>query len=413
MSSIPSRRIVVISLLLGLLLLLPAVSQAQEEPVVRAVLFYSPTCPHCHQVINEVLMPMVEEYGQRLQIAAVDVTQAGGQALYQSAIVHFEIPEDRLGVPTLVVGDTVLVGGAEILALFPGIVSQGLSTGIDWPAIPDFVPPAEATEADAQANMTPTPSASPTASATITAEPTAGQEATSAPAASQTTGQASPTPIVQPTTEDMAPPVLDDQGPEIAFEEAEDPPADPVGFVLASAVLAGMIGACLYVVWRVVISVTGRRDFGSIARAAGLSWAVPLIAVLGIGIAAYLAYVEVAQVTAVCGPVGHCNLVQSSAYARILGVPIALIGVASYVAIIALWFIQRLVKEDTLKAAAGVGLIGLTVIGTLFSIYLTVLELFIIQAVCAWCLVSANLMTLLMVMAVESATRKPELAIPE
>ena len=90
--------------------------------------------------------------------------------------------------------------------------------------------------------------------------------------------------------------------------------------------------------------------------------------------------------------------------------PIALIGVASYVAIIALWFVQRLVKQDGSKAAAGVGLIGLTVIGTLFSIYLTLLELFVIRAVCAWCLSSAVFTTVLMILAVRPAPKEPELA---
>jgi uncharacterized membrane protein len=361
---------------------------------------------------------MVEEHGQRLQIVAIDTSQAGGQALYQSAIEHFEIPEDRLGVPTLIVDDTVLVGSGEIPALFPGIVDQGLSTGIDWPAIPGFAPPAEA---DAEAAMTATPSASPTPPATVTAEPEPGQEATAVPAAGQATDeaitaaiaeatdQAPPTPAVQLATEETAPLVLDSQGPEIAFEDPEDPPADPVGFALAAAVLVFMIGACLYVARRIVNPVV-RRDLGSLTGAPGLSWAIPLISALGIGVAAYLAYVEVAHVTAVCGPVGHCNLVQSSAYARILGVPIAILGIASYVAIIGVWFAQLWVQQDAQKTRAHIALIGLTVLGTLFSIYLTLLELFVIRAVCAWCLSSAVFMTILMILAVRPVAKEPELA---
>ena len=55
--------------------------------------------------------------------------------------------------------------------------------------------------------------------------------------------------------------------------------------------------------------------------------------------------------------------------------------------------------------AAGVGLLGLTLVGTLFSIYLTWLELFVIQAVCAWCLSSAVIITLLMLLAAIPITR--------
>jgi hypothetical protein len=51
MSLGPFRRMLVITIL-GLLLLIPAAGHAQQEPVVHAVLFYSPTCPHCRNVIN-------------------------------------------------------------------------------------------------------------------------------------------------------------------------------------------------------------------------------------------------------------------------------------------------------------------------------------------------------------------------
>jgi thiol-disulfide isomerase/thioredoxin len=56
---------------------MPAVATAQpaDEPAVRAVLFYSPTCPHCHEVIQNTLIPMVDRYGDRLQILAIDVTR--------------------------------------------------------------------------------------------------------------------------------------------------------------------------------------------------------------------------------------------------------------------------------------------------------------------------------------------------
>ncbi|MBK9207830.1 MAG: hypothetical protein IPL71_05820 [Anaerolineales bacterium] len=62
-------------------------AQAQQNlPVVRAILFYSPTCPHCQQVINETLLPMMEQYGQQLQIIGLDVTQQNGQTLFLSAL---------------------------------------------------------------------------------------------------------------------------------------------------------------------------------------------------------------------------------------------------------------------------------------------------------------------------------------
>ncbi len=59
-----------------------------------------------------------------------------------------------------------------------------------------------------------------------------------------------------------------------------------------------------------------------------LSWAVPALALIGLGVALYLSYVELLQVEAVCGPVGECNIVQASPYAQFLGIPIAVLGYA-------------------------------------------------------------------------------------
>ena len=108
-----------------------------SSPVVQAVLFYSPTCSHCHKVITEDLPPLTEKYGDQLQILGVDVTVEAGQNLYQAAIQRFNIPDDRLGVPTLVVGGTVLVGSLEIPEQFPILIEQWLAAGgIGWPDIP-------------------------------------------------------------------------------------------------------------------------------------------------------------------------------------------------------------------------------------------------------------------------------------
>ena len=130
------------------------------------------------------------------------------------------------------------------------------------------------------------------------------------------------------------------------------------------------------------------------------------MALAGLGVAAYLAYVEISRVEAICGPVGQCNIVQSSAYAHILGVPVALLGIVSYVAILVLWLAQKYLA-DRLGTWPTLGLMVVTIFGTLFSIYLTLLELFVIHAVCVWCLSSAVITLILMLMVVVPATAKP------
>jgi uncharacterized membrane protein len=127
--------------------------------------------------------------------------------------------------------------------------------------------------------------------------------------------------------------------------------------------------------------------------------------VLGLGVAAYLAYVETNQVKAVCGPIGECNIVQTSDYARILGIPVAVLGVLNYLVIGVLWAGQRLPARRWANLSA-LGLLGLTFFGVLFSIYLTCLELFVIHAICAWCLCSAVVTMLTMFLVAGSITGK-------
>jgi uncharacterized membrane protein len=125
------------------------------------------------------------------------------------------------------------------------------------------------------------------------------------------------------------------------------------------------------------------------------TWAIPIIALIGLGVASYLAYVETTQVQAVCGPIGDCNTVQQSEYARLFGlIPIGVLGVVGYVAILLAWLIHR-ISDGRISHLALLALFAIT-LGTLFSIYLTFLEPFVIGAACAWCLSSAIAMAVLL-----------------
>lgn len=125
-----------IFLLAVMVFLFPAAAGAQQ-PVVRAVLFHSPTCPHCKTVIEEVLPPLQEQFGDQLDILMVDASTDDGYALYTSMQETFKPGDGRRGVPALVVGKQLLVGSREIPDEFPGIIEKGLERGgIDWPKIP-------------------------------------------------------------------------------------------------------------------------------------------------------------------------------------------------------------------------------------------------------------------------------------
>jgi thiol-disulfide isomerase/thioredoxin len=116
----------------------------KDGPVVHAILFYSPNCPYCHQVRTEILPPLEKKYGSQLQVLDVDTSTAEGYQLYQSAVVQFNVGQDRLGVPTLIIDSVVLVGSGEIPQYLSSLIERGLDQGgVDWPPIPGFVPPTD------------------------------------------------------------------------------------------------------------------------------------------------------------------------------------------------------------------------------------------------------------------------------
>lgn len=347
-------------IMIGILFTLLASSHAHaqtSEPVVHAVLFYSPSCPHCHKVIQEDLPPLIEKYSNQLDIIGIDVSQPGGQTLYQAAIQHFAIPENRLGVPTLIVNDVVLVGSLEIPEQFPGLIEKHLAQGgVDWPDIPglsEALPPTPEVE-EATATVTP--------------------QSINNPATATNSSQ------------------FNEHDPNWHDKLA----LDPAGNTLAVFVLIGMLVSIL---WAISLF----RNQAGISLVGNWSWLVPAICLVGFGVAGYLAYVETTQVDAVCGPVGDCNTVQQSEYARLFGIlSIGVLGLVGYIAITIVWIIARF-SNGALTDLATLALLTITTMGTLFSIYLTFLEPFVIGATCAWCLSSSVLMTILMLLSVRPA----------
>ena len=361
-----------------LMLPLPGAAQTADNPVVRTVLFYSPNCGHCHQVINELLLPMLDQYGDQLQIVGIDTSQAAGSQLYQSTIERYDVPDERRGVPTLVIDDVILVGSQEIPDQFPALVEDGLAAGgVDWPDIPGL------SRLLSEAQPQPSPTHPPATADSPISTATAISRATHTPAPSPS---ATAIPAALTVGED-----------EIPLDPTKDPPHDTVGFGLAWAVLVGMIMALGYTTWRFARPQTRRHILQLTPAARARSWAIPFLCLVGLGIAAYLAYVEVNQVKAICGPIGECNVVQTSDYALLLGVPVAVWGVLNYLGVAALWAGQRFL-DARLANLSQYGLLGLLFFGTLFSVYLTCLELFVIHAVCAWCLGSAVTTTVLMLL---------------
>lgn len=344
-----NRHIVLITILLIGLLIFPIPAHAQSSPpVVRAVLFYSPTCGHCQMVINETLLPMTNQYGNQLQIMALDISQEQGWELFLGTLQKFGLNQG--GVPFLVIDNIYLIGSGEIPERFPGLVESYLERGgVDWPDLPGLsaILPA------------PTEPSSPV--------PDSDSSGTSLDLAHQN---------------------------DLTWRERFA--HDPSGNTLAVIVLVGMFGATAWA-YNLFQKTKG------ISMKARLSWVIPAVCLIGSGVAGYLAYVETAQVEAVCGPVGDCNTVQQSEYARLFGLlPIGVLGLVGYAAILLSWLVAHFTTGRPAELAP-LAILGMTVFGTIFSLYLTFLEPFVIGATCAWCLTSAVLMTVLMLLSIPPA----------
>ncbi|OAD19446.1 Vitamin K epoxide reductase [Candidatus Thiomargarita nelsonii] len=164
---------------------------------------------------------------------------------------------------------------------------------------------------------------------------------------------------------------------------------DPIGNGTAIIVLIGMLIVVLRILMRLGQNIKNPRPMQQ-------EWIVPILSLLGLAVSSYMLYIEMTGNAAICGPVGDCNTVQQSEYAYLFGIlPIAVLGVIAYLAILLAWSIGHY-SSGKLTHLASLSLFILALSGTLFSIYLTFLEPFVIGATCAWCLASAIIMTVLL-----------------
>ena len=427
-----------------LALLLPLRLSAQTpEPVVHAVLFYHPTCPHCHELITQYLIPLQEKHGDAVVILGMDTSREWANNLYWEAISYYEVPEEDWAVPMLVVGEEAFVGGDRIpLALGPILESGLAGDGVDLPSFPALVtflraqdaldprypdrliarraPPAEGAQPSGepeQAVPEGTPEEGDTAAGagpeirdTSGAGVPAGAEEAGVPGEAggrppdSAVRGAQPEPRLGESVSDEAQrtplpegaaPASAGEGGMVGLQEAAQElesmtmgdrfKLDPAGNSLSVLVLIGM-----------VVSLILRGYPPRVKGGPWPPWVIPGLVLLGAAVAAYLSYIEVTQAQAVCGPVGDCNTVNQSEYATLFGfLPVGVLGLLGYGGMLVLWVLRHS-AAGRMPRWATLGLWAAALLGTLFSVYLTFLEPFVIGATCAWCLTSAVVMTLLL-----------------
>jgi uncharacterized membrane protein len=120
--------------------------------------------------------------------------------------------------------------------------------------------------------------------------------------------------------------------------------------------------------------------------------AITVLAASGVIVSAYLLTIHWGWWQAVCLGVGDCESVNTSRYSELLRVPVALLGALTYFAIIAAC---ALIAQKIYADYALIAIFFLAATGVAFSAYLTYIELFVLRALCPWCVLSAILITLI------------------
>ena len=366
-----------------LLSLFPLSVQAQES-VVYGVFFYSPSCPHCHDVIDNHWPGIQNEFGDQLQVLFVDVSTYQGSQIMGTAIQAMRIPSN--GVPMLIIGTDVLVGSIDIPQRARTIIRSGLNAGgIGYPPVPGIEQHFESADLD-------TSHAVPFSNTGILSDPAnllalivlVGLVGSVGMVGAVVWRVTHPKKRLRRRIRVVEPPIWTLR---IGIV---------IGIILAGSLVMGSFSDGLTLALSSVVLVIFAALAFDMFKKSSLSqitrWATPLVILAGLLVAGYLAYVETTLTEATCGAVGNCNTVQQSPYAQIAGVPIGVIGIIGYVAMLLVWVFDQYRKQATATWL----LFGLALAGVAFSIYLTFLEPFVIGESCVWCLTSAVVMTMLL-----------------
>jgi uncharacterized membrane protein len=122
--------------------------------------------------------------------------------------------------------------------------------------------------------------------------------------------------------------------------------------------------------------------------------AIAALSLVGTAITSYLLYTRYSHTRIAC-PTGGCETVQESRYSELAGIPVAAIGLAGYLGLLATTF----VRAEWARAAA----VATSLAAVAFSAYLLVVQLVVIDAVCAWCVASDCVILAIALLAVVDA----------
>ncbi len=134
--------------------------------------------------------------------------------------------------------------------------------------------------------------------------------------------------------------------------------------------------------------------------------AAALLSLVGVFVSSYLYLYKIGKIgTMACGT-GGCEAVQTSEWARFLGVEVSLIGLLGYLGLL-LVALAGLQPPLVARRSVALLLVAMSGLGVAFAIYLTALEVFVIHAICRWCVGSAVIILLVLLVSLQDLRRAP------
>jgi uncharacterized membrane protein len=132
--------------------------------------------------------------------------------------------------------------------------------------------------------------------------------------------------------------------------------------------------------------------------APALFWCTAVISIIGTADAIYLLIYKLTGNPHMCLGNGGCHNVNFSPYSEIGGIPVSIFGIFAYLVILLILALEARVKIA--KENGPLAIFGISLCGVAFSVYLTYLEIYVIHAICPFCVVSAIAITFIFILAI-------------
>ena len=130
------------------------------------------------------------------------------------------------------------------------------------------------------------------------------------------------------------------------------------------------------------------------------------LTVLGLLVSIYMTIYKFTDNEAMCVGSGGCSVVNASRYSEVQGIPVAVLGVVGYLAILAILYLET--RPGFFQDNGGMILFGLTLVGFLFTVWLVYVEVALIKAYCPFCITSQITMTIIFVLTVIRVLKQPQ-----